>query len=67
MGKQSLNSDFRLTTRGDTDYLLPKLIKAINHATEIEMAILFFSNHPIKITLENIHALWFCMPLFFSS
>lgn len=54
MGNQNLYSGFKLTTGGEKDYLLPKLLKAINHATEIEITVSFVQPSGMKLLFDAL-------------
>jgi len=54
MTNKKLYSGFKLTTGGEKDYLLPKLIKAINHATEIEITVSFVQPSGLKLLFDAL-------------
>ena len=55
MPTQSLTIRDNLLTTGDDDPLLPQLIHAINHATEIEIAVSFIQPSGLDLLLPSIH------------
>ncbi|CAE6901017.1 Type III restriction protein res subunit [Vibrio sp. B1REV9] len=55
MPTQSLTIRDNLLTTGGDDPLLPQLIHAINHATEIEIAVSFIQPSGLDLLLPSIH------------
>ncbi|OLQ88037.1 DEAD/DEAH box helicase [Vibrio panuliri] len=55
MPHQSLTIRENLLTTGDDDSLLPQLIHAINHATEIEIAVSFVQPSGLDLLLPSIY------------
>lgn len=55
MPNQSLTLKENLLTTGGDDPLLPQLIHAINHATEIEIAVSFIQPSGLDLLLPSIH------------
>lgn len=55
MPTQSLTIRDSLLTTGDDDPLLPQLVHAINHATEIEIAVSFIQPSGLDLLLPSIH------------
>ncbi|HFQ4975322.1 TPA: DEAD/DEAH box helicase family protein [Vibrio vulnificus] len=55
MPNQSLTLKDSLLTTGGEDPLLPQLIHAINHATEIEIAVSFIQPSGLDLLLPSIH------------
>ncbi|MGR5538049.1 DEAD/DEAH box helicase family protein [Vibrio campbellii] len=55
MPNQSLTINHNLLTTGGDDPLLPQLIHAINHATEIEIAVSFVQPSGLDLLLPSIH------------
>ncbi|MBC7005039.1 DEAD/DEAH box helicase family protein [Photobacterium sp. BZF1] len=55
MPNQSLTLHNNLLTTGGDDPLLPQLIHAINHATEVEIAVSFIQPSGLDLLLPSIH------------